>query len=103
MLFERVNECGKDGKHRGAAADRGDVPELSRFGEEGACYFDFAGLIGGIIDVVLCSDGPRINGSEGQVFASEDGGLVKLGVGHSERRYRKDGIGWAIRGCRFWA
>ena len=89
--------------------DRDDVSELSRFGEEEACYFDFAGLIEGIIDIILCSDSPRINGSKGQVLAGEDGGLVELGVGHSECQCRNDengiGIGirivWAVRGCQF--
>ena len=85
----------------------GDIPELGRFGEEGACHFDFAGLIGRVIDVILCSNGPRVNGSEGQVPAGEDGGLIELCVGHSGCRCRKDGIEigicWAVRRRRFWA
>ena len=80
MLFERGDECSKGGKHWGAAPDRGDVPELSRFSEEGACYFDFASLIGGIIDIVLCSDSPRINGSERQVLPVKMGGLLSLAL-----------------------
>ena len=92
MLFERGDECGKREQHRGAATDRGDVPELGRFSEEGACYLDFAGLVGGIIDIILCSDGPCINGSKEQILADEDEELVELDVEHSECQCRNDEI-----------
>jgi hypothetical protein len=81
MRFERGDELGKRGHHRGAAADRGNVPKFGCFGEEGSCYFDFAGFVGGIIDKIFGSYGPRVDLGEGQIFASEDGGLVELGVG----------------------
>ena len=65
MRLERGEEFSKRGHHRGATADRGNIPKFRRFGEEGSCYFDFTGFIGGIIDIIFSSYGPRVDGGKG--------------------------------------
>jgi hypothetical protein len=45
--------------------NRDDIPKFGYFGEEGSYYFDFTTFIDDIIDIILYTDYPYINGGKG--------------------------------------
>jgi hypothetical protein len=65
MRFEHGEEYSKYDHHWDTITDRDNVSKFDCFGEEGSCYFDFAGFVGDILDIIFGSYGPRVDLGEG--------------------------------------
>jgi hypothetical protein len=64
IRFEHGDELVKHSYRWDTAMNRDDISKLSCFSEEESCYFDFTAFVDGIIDVILYTDYPCINGGK---------------------------------------
>jgi hypothetical protein len=64
IRFEYSDELIKRSYRWDTATNRDDISKLSYFGEKGSCYFDFTAFVDNIIDVILYTDYPCINGGK---------------------------------------